>query len=66
MSGRLSSKVVVVTGGGTGIGKAVARRAVAEGAAVVIGSRRQNLGEQAAAELRRGGDRALFAATDVT
>jgi NAD(P)-dependent dehydrogenase (short-subunit alcohol dehydrogenase family) len=66
MSGRLSSKVVVVTGGGTGIGKAVARRAVAEGAAVVIGSRRRDLGEQAAAELRRGGGRALFAATDVT
>lgn len=31
MIGRLASKVVVVTGGGTGIGLAVARRVVSEG-----------------------------------
>ncbi len=36
MTGRLASKVVVVTGGGTGIGRAVAARAASEGAAVVI------------------------------
>jgi len=36
MSGRLESKVVLVTGGGTGIGRAVAARAAADGAAVVI------------------------------
>ena len=65
MAGRLASKVVVVTGGGTGIGRAAARRVVAEGEAVVLAGRRQEAGEQAAAELR-GGGQALFVAADVT
>jgi NAD(P)-dependent dehydrogenase (short-subunit alcohol dehydrogenase family) len=52
---RLASKVVVVTGGGTGIGPAVASRVVSEGAAVVIGGRRTEVGEQAAADLRGAG-----------
>jgi NAD(P)-dependent dehydrogenase (short-subunit alcohol dehydrogenase family) len=50
----LASKVVVVTGGGTGIGRAVASRAVSDGAAVVIGGRRTDVGEDAAAQLRSG------------
>ena len=58
MTGRLASKVVVVTGGGTGIGRAVAARAAADGAAVVIGGRRQDVGERAATELRESGGRA--------
>jgi NAD(P)-dependent dehydrogenase (short-subunit alcohol dehydrogenase family) len=66
VTGCLASKVVVVTGGGTGIGRAVAGRMVAEGAAVVIGGRRKDVGERAAAELRESGGRALFVATDVT
>ena len=66
MTGRLASKVVVVTGGGTGIGRAVAARAVGDGAAVVIGGRRQDVGERAATELRESGGRALFVASDVT
>jgi NAD(P)-dependent dehydrogenase (short-subunit alcohol dehydrogenase family) len=66
MVGRLHAKVVIVTGGATGIGRAVAGRIVAEGGAVVIAGRREDAGEQAAAELRKGGGQALFAATDVT
>ena len=66
MAGRLSSKVVIVTGGSTGIGRAVAARVVAEGGAVVIAGRRPEPGERAAAELRADGGQALFAATDVT
>ena len=54
MAGRLSSKVVIVTGGSTGIGWAVADRVAAEGGAVVIAGRRRDLGERAAAELRAG------------
>jgi NAD(P)-dependent dehydrogenase (short-subunit alcohol dehydrogenase family) len=66
MVGRLSSKVVVVTGGGTGIGHAVARRAAAEGAAVVIAGRRPDVGERAAARLREAGGQALYTQADVT
>jgi len=66
MTGRLAAKVVVVTGGGTGIGRAVAARAVADGAAVVISGRRRDVGERAAMELREMGGRALFVASDVT
>jgi NAD(P)-dependent dehydrogenase (short-subunit alcohol dehydrogenase family) len=64
--GRLASKVVVVTGGSSGIGRAVAERVAAEGAAVVIGARRAEVGREAAAGIRAGGGRALFVATDVT
>jgi len=35
MSGKLEGKVIIVTGGSTGIGYAAARRCVAEGAAVL-------------------------------
>ena len=66
MAGRLPSKVVIVTGGSTGIGRAVADRVVAEDGAVVIAGRRRDLGERAAAELRASGGRARFVATDVT
>jgi NAD(P)-dependent dehydrogenase (short-subunit alcohol dehydrogenase family) len=48
--GRLNGKVAVVTGGGTGIGAAVARRFAAEGAAVVVTGRRRELLDQVAAE----------------
>jgi NAD(P)-dependent dehydrogenase (short-subunit alcohol dehydrogenase family) len=46
-----SSKVVVVTGGGSGIGKEVARRMVAAGASVVIGGRTEAKLAQAASEI---------------
>jgi NAD(P)-dependent dehydrogenase (short-subunit alcohol dehydrogenase family) len=44
----------------------VAVRLAAEGAAVVIGARREGLGEQAAARIRAAGGRALFVTADVT
>jgi len=66
MAGRLASKVVIVTGGATGIGRAVAGRVAADGAAVVIGGRRRDAGERAAEQMRDGGGRALFVAADVT
>ena len=37
MSGRIEGKVAVITGGASGIGLGIARRFVAEGAAVVLG-----------------------------
>jgi NAD(P)-dependent dehydrogenase (short-subunit alcohol dehydrogenase family) len=66
MAGPLASKVVIVTGGASGIGRAVAGRIVSDGGAVVIAGRRRDAGERAAEQLRAGGGRALFVATDVT
>jgi NAD(P)-dependent dehydrogenase (short-subunit alcohol dehydrogenase family) len=66
MAGPLASKVVIVTGGSSGIGRAVAGRVVSDGGAVVIAGRRRDAGERAAEQLRAGGGRALFAAADVT
>ena len=66
MAGPLASKVVIVTGGASGIGRAVAGRIASDGAAVVIAGRRRDAGERAAEQLRAGGGRALFVATDVT
>src|SRR5258708_33396732 len=66
MAERLSSKVVIVTGGSTGIGRAVASRVVAEGGAVGLAGRRPEPGERAVAELRASGGRARVVAADVT
>ncbi len=51
---RLEDKVVIVTGSCTGIGKAIARRCVAEGAAVVINGVQRELGEDMLTELGAG------------
>lgn len=48
---RLSHKAIVVTGSTTGIGEAIARRCVAEGAKVMIHGRDQRRAESLAAEL---------------
>ncbi|MFD6395023.1 glucose 1-dehydrogenase [Nocardia sp. NPDC060259] len=66
MSTRFADQVVLVTGAGSGIDKAVAQRVASEGAAVVLGSRGKDQGEQVAEEIRAAGGRALFVPTDVT
>lgn len=48
---RLENKVVLVTGSCTGIGKAIAKRCVAEGAKVVIHGLEQELGEKLLVEM---------------
>jgi NAD(P)-dependent dehydrogenase (short-subunit alcohol dehydrogenase family) len=48
---RLADKVVLVTGSTTGIGEAIARRAVAEGARVLIHGRDERRGKSLVAEL---------------
>ncbi|HEX9735227.1 MAG TPA: SDR family NAD(P)-dependent oxidoreductase [Thermoanaerobaculia bacterium] len=62
----LEGKRAVVTGGGRGIGAAVARALAAEGAAVVVSARTGEQIEAVAAELRGGGARAAAVACDVT
>jgi len=50
----LKGKVAVITGGGTGIGAAIARRFVAEGAKVCITGRRESVLEQVVQSLPAG------------
>ncbi|MEV0686642.1 glucose 1-dehydrogenase [Nocardia sp. NPDC050378] len=66
MSTRFADQVVLVTGASSGVGKAVALRVAAEGAAVVLGARGKDQGEQVAEQIRAEGGRALFVPTDVT
>jgi len=66
MTRRFESKDIVVTGGSTGIGRAVARRVASEGAAVVIGARREDVGEEAVREIKAAGGQSIFVSTDVT
>src|SRR5438034_10483128 len=62
---RFDGSVVVVTGGGTGIGRTYAHRFVAEGAAVVIADRDEAAAQRVVAELAPEG-RALAVMMDVT
>jgi NAD(P)-dependent dehydrogenase (short-subunit alcohol dehydrogenase family) len=61
---RLADKVLIVTGSCTGIGKAIARRAVAEGARVLIHGLHPELGAALTAEL--GSDRTSLRIEDLT
>ena len=58
---RLKDRVAVITGGGSGIGLAAARRLASEGAIVVIADMNDDAGEAAAAEVN-----GTYVRTDVT
>lgn len=65
MNGRLQGKVAIVTGSTMGIGAAIARRFVAEGARVVINSHRDD--EHAAAmRAELGSENSMFELADVS
>ena len=60
--GKLDGKVAIVTGGGTGIGKGIARAFATEGARVIIASRSKQTLNEVAEEL---GDQVLAVPTDL-
>lgn len=62
---RLKGRVIVVTGGARGIGRASAIRAAREGASVVIGDWLEKQGEATAQYIRNEGGKALFVKTDI-
>jgi len=64
MSGRLQGRVAVVTGGGVGIGKAIATRLAGDGAAVAIADI-EGAGEAAAEIARAAGAKTLGLKVDV-
>jgi NAD(P)-dependent dehydrogenase (short-subunit alcohol dehydrogenase family) len=55
----LKGKKIVVTGGGTGLGKSMATRFAELGADLVITSRRQNIIYETAKELSKHGGKVL-------
>jgi NAD(P)-dependent dehydrogenase (short-subunit alcohol dehydrogenase family) len=61
--GRMNGKVAIVTGGASGIGEAIARMYVREGARVAISDIRDEDGERVAHEI---GDACLYAHADVS
>ncbi|MEA2775806.1 MAG: hypothetical protein QOF90_1212 [Acetobacteraceae bacterium] len=63
---RLEAKVAVVTGAGTGIGRATARLFAREGAKVVVAELDAAAGEQTAQLIVRAGGEAIAIKTDVT
>src|SRR5256714_7084094 len=58
-------KVALITGGGSGIGRATALAFAREGAKVVIGNRNVERGEETVAMIRKAGGTASFKRTDV-
>lgn len=64
--GRLDGKVVIVTGGNSGVGAATAQLFAKEGAKVVISARRQAQLDEVAAKIRETGGEVLPVVTDIS
>jgi NAD(P)-dependent dehydrogenase (short-subunit alcohol dehydrogenase family) len=64
--GRLDNKVAVITGGASGMGRAIGLRFVREGAAVVLADLNERGGAEVVRECAAAGGRAVFQRTDVT
>ncbi len=61
----LKGQVTIVTGGGRGIGRAIARRLAAEGAAVIVTARTESEIQTVAREIRQEGGRTEAVVADV-
>ena len=65
MTGRLQDRAALVTGAGSGIGEAIARRLASEGARVAVTDYQADAASQTAARITEAGGRALALALDV-
>jgi NAD(P)-dependent dehydrogenase (short-subunit alcohol dehydrogenase family) len=63
---RLKDKVAIITGAGSGQGKAAARLFAKEGAAVIIAEWNEENGKQVEEEITSAGGQALFIQTDIS
>lgn len=66
LTNNIHNKVVVITGGSSGLGETTARHLANLGAAVVLGARRVEKLEAIAADIRAAGSKVAIQATDVT
>ena len=62
---RLKNKVIVVSGGTKGVGRAFAEVAGREGAMVVIGGRDEKAGKEAVRNIKTFGSDGIFVHTDL-